>query len=190
MSLNRRTFVQSTAAIAATTAIPRAFAADTLKIGYVSPQTGPLAPFGEADKWVIDQMKVAFKDGLTVSGKRYDVQIVLKDSQSNPNRAGEVANDLILKDKVALVLTAGTPETATPVSDACELNEVPCISSVVPWQPWFFGRKGDPAKGFAYTYHLFWGLEDVISNFTNGWKSVPTNRCGTGSPLRCATKGP
>lgn len=176
MSLNRRTFVQSTAAIAATTAIPRAFAADTLKIGYVSPQTGPLAPFGEADKWVIDQMKVAFKDGLTVSGKRYDVQIVLKDSQSNPNRAGEVANDLILKDKVALVLTAGTPETANPVSDACELNEVPCISSVVPWQPWFFGRKGDPAKGFAYTYHLFWGLEDVISNFTNGWKSVSTNK--------------
>ena len=104
------------------------------------------------------------------------MQIVLKDSQSNPNRAGEVANDLILKDKVALVLTAGTPETANPVSDACELNEVPCISSVVPWQPWFFGRKGDPAKGFNWTYHFFWGLEDVIANFTNGWKSVPTNK--------------
>ncbi len=101
---------------------------------------------------------------------------MLKDSQSNPNRAGEVANDLILKDKVALMLTAGTPETANPVSDACELNEVPCISSVVPWQPWFFGRKGDPAKGFNWTYHLFWGLEDVIANFTNGWNSVATNK--------------
>jgi branched-chain amino acid transport system substrate-binding protein len=176
MSLNRRTFVQATAALAATAGATRVFAADTLKIGYVSPQTGPLAPFGEADKWVIEQMKSAFKDGLAIGGKKYDVQIVLKDSQSNPNRAGEVANDLILKDKVALVLTAGTPETANPVSDACELNEVPCISSVVPWQPWFFGRKGDPAKGFAYTYHLFWGLEDVIANFTNGWKSVATNR--------------
>lgn len=176
MSLNRRTFVQGTAALAAASAVPSAFAADTLKIGYVSPQTGPLAPFGEADKWVIDQMKAAFKDGISVGGKSYAVQIVLKDSQSNPNRAGEVANDLILKDKVALVLTAGTPETANPVSDACELNEVPCISSVVPWQPWFFGRKGDPAKGFNYTYHLFWGLEDVIANFTNGWKSVATNK--------------
>ena len=147
-----------------------------MKIGYVSPQTGPLAPFGEADKWVIDQMKAAFKDGIAIGGKKYDVQIVLKDSQSNPNRAGEVANDLILKDKVALVLTAGTPETANPVSDACELNEVPCVSSVVPWQPWFFGRKGDPAKGFDWTYHIFWGLEDVIANFTNGWKSVATNK--------------
>jgi len=82
----------------------------------------------------------------------------------------------VLKDKVVLMLTAGTPETANPVSDVCELNEVPCISSVVPWQPWFFGRKGDPAKGFAFTYHMFWGLEDVIANYTNGWKSVSTNR--------------
>eukprot|EP01036_Dinobryon_divergens_P061370 gene61370-81805_t len=121
-------------------------------------------------------MKAAFKDGIAVGGRKYAVQIVLKDSQSNPNRAGEVANDLILKDKVALVLTAGTPETANPVSDACELNEVPCVSSVVPWQPWFFGRKGDPAKGFNWTYHLFWGLEDVIANFTNGWKTVVTNK--------------
>jgi branched-chain amino acid transport system substrate-binding protein len=176
MTLSRRTFVRGSAAVAASSAVPLVFAADTVKIGYVSPQTGPLAPFGEADKWVIDQMKAAFKDGLMIGGKKHDVQIILKDSQSNPNRAGEVANDLILKDKVALMLTAGTPETANPVCDACELNEIPCVSSVVPWQPWFFGRKGDPAKGFNWTYHMFWGLEDVIANFTNGWNSVATNK--------------
>ncbi len=176
MNINRRHFTQGLAAVAAVSASPLASAADVVKIGYVSPQTGPLAPFGEADKWVIEQMKAAFKDGLLIGGKKHQVQIVLKDSQSNPNRAGEVANDLILKDKVALVLTAGTPETANPVSDACEINEIPCISSVVPWQPWFFGRKGDPVKGFNWTYHLFWGLEDVIANFTNGWKSVATNK--------------
>jgi branched-chain amino acid transport system substrate-binding protein len=176
MTFNRRQFVQGTAASLALSVAPGVFAAETIRIGYVSPQTGPLAPFGEADKWVIDQMKSAFKDGLLVGGKKYDVQILLKDSQSNPNRAGEVANDLILKDKVSLILTAGTPETANPVSDACELNEIPCISTVVPWQPWFFGRKGDPAKGFAWTYHVFWGLEDVIANYTNGWKTVATNK--------------
>jgi branched-chain amino acid transport system substrate-binding protein len=176
MVFNRRKFTQVAAVIAAASVTSLAWAADVIKIGYVSPQTGPLAPFGEADKWVIEQMKAAFKDGITVAGQKHEVQIILKDSQSNPNRAGEVASDLILKDKVALILTAGTPETANPVSDAAELNEVPCVSSVVPWQPWFFGRKGDPAKGFNYTYHIFWGLEDVIGNFTNGWKSVSTNK--------------
>ncbi len=176
MHVTRRHFNQGMAAVAASAAAPLVWAADTVKIGYVSPQTGPLAPFGEADKWVIDQMKAAFKDGVAIGGKKHVVQIILKDSQSNPNRAGEVANDLILKDKVALVLTAGTPETANPVSDACELNEVPCVSSVVPWQPWFFGRKGDPKKGFDWTFHVFWGLEDVIAAYTNGWKSVQTNK--------------
>lgn len=176
MKINRRKFTQVAAVIAATCVTTLAWAADVVKIGYVSPQTGPLAPFGEADKWVIDQMKTAFKDGITIAGKKHEVRIILKDSQSNPNRAGEVASDLILKDKVALILTAGTPETANPVSDAAELNEVPCVSSVVPWQPWFFGRKGDPAKGFNYTYHIFWGLEDVIGNYTNGWKTVATNK--------------
>ncbi|MEY3264286.1 MAG: hypothetical protein RL717_1763 [Pseudomonadota bacterium] len=176
MTISRRHFMQGAAAAALITTTGVAFAADTIKIGYVSPQTGPLAPFGEADKWVIEQMKVAFKDGLSVGGKKYAVEIILKDSQSNPNRAGEVASDLILKDKVALILTAGTPETANPVSDVCELNELPCVSSVAPWQPWFFGRKGDPAKGFNFTYHIFWGLEDVIGNFTNGWNSVKTNK--------------
>ncbi len=176
MTINRRHFAQGFAATALMAATSMVWAAETVKIGYVSPQTGALASFGETDKWVIEQMKAAFKDGIVIGGKKHDVQIILKDSQSNPNRAGEVANDLILKDKVALLLTAGTPETANPVSDAAELNEVPCISSVVPWQPWFFGRKGDPKKGFEWTYHFFWGLEDVISTFTNGWKSIDTNK--------------
>ena len=35
---------------------------------------------------------------------------------------------------------------------------------------------GNPKTGFDWTYHLFWGLEDVIANFTNGWKSIPTNK--------------
>ena len=176
MTVTRRQAIQGGAALAIATLGPLARAAETIKIGFVSPQTGPLAPFGEADKWVIEQLRASFQDGMTIGGRKVAVQIVLKDSQSNPNRAGEVANDLILKEKVALMLTAGTPETANPVSDACELNEVPCISTVVPWQPWFFGRKGDPAKGFSWTYHIFWGLEDVIAAYTNGWKSVQTNR--------------
>ena len=176
MTLNRRAFIQNTAAAAAAVTSTTLWAADTIRIGFVTPLTGPLALFGEADKWTVDQMKQAFKDGISVAGKKYSVEILIKDSQSNPNRAAEVASDLILKDKITLMVVSSTPETTNPVSDVCELNETPCISSVCPWQPWFFGRKGDPAKGFAWTHHFFWGLEDVIGNFTNGWKSVKTNK--------------
>ena len=176
MTLNRRTFVQSTAAALAASASTQLLAADVVKIGMVSPQTGPLALMGDTDKWVIEQMKTAFKDGITIGGKKHDVQILLKDSQSSPNRAGEMASDLILKDKVHLMVVSSTPETTNPVGDVCELNGIPCISTMCPWQPWFFGRKGDPAKGFVWTHHFFWGLEDVIANFTNGWKGLNTNK--------------
>jgi branched-chain amino acid transport system substrate-binding protein len=179
-SRRRRALIQAggTLAGAAALGFPSLVLAQgrTIKIGFVSPQTGPLAPFGEADKFTIEQMNKLFGSGIDIGGKKVAIQILQKDSQSNPNRAGEVANDLILKDKVDLMLVSSTPETANPVSDACELNEVPCVSSVVPWQPWFFGRKGDPAKGFEWTYHMFWGLEDVIANFLAGWKSVQTNK--------------
>lgn len=150
--------------------------ADTLKIGYVSPQTGPLAAFGESDAFILDQVRAQVAGGIEIDGKTYDVEILVKDSQSNPNRAAEVASDLILSDEVDILVTAHTPETANPVSDQCEVNEVPCVSSVVPWQPWFFGRGGDPAAGFDWTYHFFWGLEDVIGVFTDMWSQVDTNQ--------------
>jgi branched-chain amino acid transport system substrate-binding protein len=178
----RRHFVKMAASAALVGASPMltriasAASPRTLKIGYVSPQTGPLAPFGEADRFTIQQMQTALKSGITIGGKQYPVSILVKDSQSNPNRASEVANDLILKNKVDIMLVSGTPETANPVSDACEVNEMPCVSTVVPWQPWFFGRKGDPKKGFNFTYHFFWGLEDVITVYTGMWQSVQTNK--------------
>ena len=40
-----------------------------IKIGYVSPQTGPLAAFGEADKFVLGGIQQAFKGGLTIAGQ-------------------------------------------------------------------------------------------------------------------------
>ena len=147
-----------------------------IKLGYVSPRTGPLAGFGEADEFIIAGLEKRFKDGVVIGGKRHPIRLLVKDSQSNPNRAAEVASDLILSGKIDLMLVASTPETTNPVGDQCELNEVPCISSIAPWQPWFFGRGGDPRKGFKWTYHFFWGLEDIIDVFTDMWQSVPTSK--------------
>ncbi len=76
---------------AAVLAAPRiARAAETVKIGYVSPQTGPLAPFGEADSFILDGVRKALAKGISAGGKNYPVAIVVKDSQSNPNRAAKL----------------------------------------------------------------------------------------------------
>ena len=149
-----------------------------VKIGYVSPATGPLAPFGEADDFILGGIREAIGGGLVIAGSNRSVEIITADSQSDPNRAAEVASDLIVQDQVDLMVVASTPETTNPVSDQCEANGVPCISTVAPWQPWALARQSDPAnpEPFTYTYHFFWGLEDIEAVFLDLWESLNTNK--------------
>ena len=178
--INRRTLIKSGAAVIAAPALLNANSASAqakvIKIGHVSPKTGPLAGFGEADEFILKQVRDVLGKGLQSGGKTYQVQIVSKDSQSSGSRAAEVASELILSDKIDLMVTSGTPDTTNPVSDQAEVNEVPCVATNCPWQPYFFGRRGDPAKGFTWTYLFFWGLEDVIAAFTALWDGAPTNK--------------
>lgn len=178
---SRRNAIKAIGGLAAGSLLPaatrvHAATGNTIKIGYVSPQTGPLAVFAEPDPFTLAEMKKALADGIMVGGRKYAVEIVYKDSQSNSNRAAEAASELILNDKVDIVVAASTPATTNPVADQCELNGVPCVTNDTPWQPHFFGRGGDPKKGFDWTYHFFWGLEDIIGVFTGIWASGPTNK--------------
>ena len=156
--------------------IPANAQSRVIKIGHVSPRTGPLAGFGEADGFILDQVRALLRPGLKSGGKTYPVEIFSKDSQSSGNRAAEVASELILGDKVDLIIASATPDTTNPVADQAEVNEVPCVTTNCPWQPYFFGRNGDPKRGFTWTYHFFWGLEDVIGAFLALWDSAPTNK--------------
>jgi branched-chain amino acid transport system substrate-binding protein len=81
-----------------------------------------------------------------------------------------------LQDSIDLMVVASTPETTNPVSDQCEVNSVPCISTVAPWQPWYFRNPDAAEAGYKWTYHFFWGLEDIIGVFVNLWDSLDTNK--------------
>lgn len=151
-----------------------------IRIGYVTPQSGPLAAFAEADDFIVRQISELVANGVETAAGRASVEIIVRDSQSNPNRAAEVARDLVVNDEVALIVVASTPETANPVSAQCEIEGIPCISTIAPWQPWFIERQsnpGDPGawESFDYTYHFFWGLEDVIANYAAMWDQLDTN---------------
>ncbi|HVY19793.1 MAG TPA: ABC transporter substrate-binding protein [Bauldia sp.] len=184
--LTRRTVLKGAAASAAAVGAssifaPAVHAASPVKIGYVTPQSGPLAPFAEADKYVIDTMTKLIGGGVKGAGGDLPIQIVTKDSQSDPNRAAEAAKSLIVDDKVDIIVVSSTPETTNPVSTVAEQEEVPCISTVAPWQPWFIGRQanpGDPGswKPFNSTFHYFWGLEDIIAVFSAMWDQIETNK--------------
>jgi branched-chain amino acid transport system substrate-binding protein len=186
--VSRRTFLKAGAATGAVLAAGPIFAPAVraanpkFKLGFVTPQTGPLAAFAASDDFNMKAFAETVKSGVKSGGGTFDVEVVVKDSQSDPNRAAEVAKELIVDDKIDMMLTAETPETVNPVSTQCEIEEVPCISTNAPWQPYFIGRQADPAGGppawkpFNYTYHYFWGLEDVIAVFLNMWNQLDTNK--------------
>ena len=123
----RRHLLKSGAALAASgLALPAIGGTGKIRIGYVTPQSGPLSAFSEADNFMTAQfLDVARSQGL-------DVEVIVKDSQSNPNRAAEVARELITRDEVNLILLASTPETTNPVCTIAEAEAIPVISSVAP----------------------------------------------------------
>jgi len=134
--LTRRKLLKSTAATGLTLtagglAAPALAQGAKIRLGYVSPQSGPLAAFSEADQF----------------------EVIVKDSQSNPNRAAEVAKELIIDDEIDMMLVASTPETTNPVATTCEAEEIPVISTVAPWQPYFIGQQGTGCPGLQPDGH-------------------------------------
>ncbi|MEM7114015.1 MAG: ABC transporter substrate-binding protein [Chloroflexota bacterium] len=177
-TISRRDFLKITGAVTASALLTAcgASAGRTIKIGVVGPITGPLAGFGEADEFILGAVQEIFADGIDIGGTMYPVEIILKDAESDANRAAQVAQDLILNDEVDLLMAHATPDTVNPVSAQAEANGVPCITGDAPWQPWYFRDDlPSPEQGYEWTYHFFWGLEDVIGVFLDTWATLETN---------------
>jgi branched-chain amino acid transport system substrate-binding protein len=153
----------------------------TITIGFITPLTGPLAGFASGDQYVLSQIRSSapYKNGFTSGGKTYKVSIVVQDSQSDPSRASAVARQLILRNKVDMILTTSTPETTNPVAGACEKLGTPCLSTVCPWESWYAGLGGNPVKPtttFKYCTLFFFGLKEFQGCFVPMWNRIHTNK--------------
>jgi branched-chain amino acid transport system substrate-binding protein len=153
-------------------------ASNTIKLGFVSPLTGPLAGFGEGDPYIIGLAKHAWRNGMTIGGKHYAVQIINKDTQSDPAKAAQVANELIHKDGVDLMLVTSTPEVVNPVADASEAAGVPCVGTVDPWESFYFGRGAKPGgkNPFRYSFLFSFGTQQFADAYEHLWPQVKTNK--------------
>ncbi len=183
---SRREFVRNIGAVAGGAALAAgmpslrgtAEAAETLKVGFISPRTGPLAGFGEADPYVLDVARKTLAKGFSAGGKTYAVELLDRDTQSDPARASQLAKQLIDSEGIDLMLTTSTPEVVNPVSDACEAAGVPCLGTIMPWEAWYFGRGGKPGapSPFKWTYLFSFGVKQFADSYTSMWKDLPTNK--------------
>jgi len=109
-------------ALAATAlAAAQAFAADTIKIGFISSLSGPVAALGIPYEKGI---RAAIAQQPTIAGRK--VELLVLDDASDPTTAGRNARKLVVDDKVdVLIGTSGVPgamaiaavakETGTPL---------------------------------------------------------------------------
>jgi branched-chain amino acid transport system substrate-binding protein len=147
----------------------------------VTPQSGALSSFAEPDLFVAGYMNKWFKDhgGIAVGNSTHPVEVYVRDSQSTFARAAKAATQLIYEDKVDIVLVDATSDTVNPVADQCEVAGIPCISTMAPWESWYYPRGGDShlQTAFTWTFHFFAGLADYLQSYTAMWGDrVPTNR--------------
>ncbi len=177
LNVSRRTLI-GTAATALVSRRAYAAADATLKVGFISPRTGALAGFGQTDGYVLDLARKALAKGFSIGGKRYGVEVLDRDTQSDPSRASQLAKTLINNDKVDLMLAVSTPETINPVSDACEAAGTPCLSTVMPWEAWYFGRGAKPGQPspFKWSYHFGFGVGEFDKTYVSQWNLIPTNK--------------
>jgi branched-chain amino acid transport system substrate-binding protein len=149
---------------------------DTIKIGYISPVTGAYAGFSDGDAYMLSVVRDQFADGIDIGGKNYKVEILDRDSGSDPAKAGELAQQLITSDKVDLLLATSTPETTNPVIAQCEANAVPCLTTIAPWQAVVFGGGFSPDKPMKWSHHFFFGIEGFGNVEPTAWDQVDTNK--------------
>ncbi len=160
-------------------------------IGFIHPLTGPLGEFGTSDDWIVSTILATsqFKNGIKVGGKTYPVTIKSYDTQSDPTKAGQLASQAILTDKVDLIVTSSTPETVNPVATVAEKLGTPTICGNVPWQAWYANLGGNPTPGKStfkptWTTMYFLGVNDLCNAFIPMWNKIHT-QLGTDKVAGC-----
>ena len=146
----------------------------TIKIGFITPETGQLAVFSQSNAYVLGKVRSALAKGLTIGGKKYNVEIITKDSQSSSDGAATAASQLIQQDQVNFLLAAATPETVIPVSSQAESSGVPCVLTICPWEQWYYNSSG-AANTFKYSYMYFLGTQEETNDFASLWQKAATN---------------
>jgi branched-chain amino acid transport system substrate-binding protein len=181
-ALGATALVGGVAALAEASSAAAATKSATIKIGYVTPSTGSLADFAGPDKFVLSLVRASsqYAKGITIGKTKYKIEIIVKDSQSDPSIAGQVATELIQSSGVDLIVTSSAPETTIPVSAVCEGAGVPCLSTVCPWEAWWGGFTGLTigAAGNAvgsppeFCSMFFFGVPEFVECFLPMWNKI------------------
>jgi branched-chain amino acid transport system substrate-binding protein len=171
----------TTTAAPATTVTTGPAAGREIKVGVIAPVTGIYAIFAVADNWGLDLIKRKLGDTFVLGdGMSHKVSWLLRDTQSDSNRAAQVTSDLILNDKADLLIVGGGPDTALPAATVAETSEAPLLGINCPWEAWAFGRYPDlkdPSQlADKWVYGILFGVEQACAGAVAVFDKIPNSK--------------
>lgn len=167
----------TTTAGAATSVVTSAEQSREIKIGSVSPVTGALAVFGQAEEWSRELALKTLGDGIVLGdGKKHKISISVMDTQSDSNRAAQVTSDLIMNEHVDMLVVSGTPDTVNPACDQAEALECPLVALNNPWQAFIFGRGATLDTVYKWIYGVFFGADQEVGCQDAVFNKIQSNR--------------
>ena len=142
-----------------------------IKIGWPVPITGAIAPFGEPDPWIAEEIEEFVNEelgGIYIEeyGKKIPIEILVRDTKSDSDFAATVATDLITREEIDLMVVLHTPGTTVPVCIECEKYDVPTIALDTPVLSWLTGAP------YEWSFLAFWTEPDVAEIFMGMWEIV------------------
>jgi len=147
---------------------------DAILVGWVAPFTGPLAQFTQSTKFIEAKALAEMNKNGGIYVEEYKrklpVKIIWADSESNPTKASEAANKLVLSNKVDFLIASWTPDTINPVSAVAERHKIPALMENGPIESWMTGGPYKWANGDLFS------LENMVDTYIAAWDTVKTNK--------------
>jgi len=139
---------------------PKPAPAGEIVVGVVAPLTGMFAGFAEG---ILFGIQAAVEDinklgGVNVGGTMMKIKLVVVDYESDPAKAGALAEDVILRSKVQFIVHGiEPPHVRAPIAVKCEAHKVPHVTGVGPFEAWM-GLRAEAPVPWTYTWAISFAI--------------------------------
>ena len=130
MNITRRTALAAAAGLSALSALRMASAQGTepIKIGVLIALSGPAAAYGAEERRAVEAVFNQVNAQGGIRGRK--VELVVRDTKTNPTEAARLANQVIADDKVIAIIGATTGSETLAFADAAMRAQVPVFPMV------------------------------------------------------------
>jgi branched-chain amino acid transport system substrate-binding protein len=146
-------------------------------LGATLPQTGIFAGFGQQG-WGMQKAVDDWNDtygGISIGGELWEVELIIKDNQSDFAQCGPQSEDLVLTDGVHALLSPDAPaDLHDPTTVVANANGVPSIICGGPLEPWFFGSQNGSAPAYTWFHGFAIGEPQPAPRDVDGYTMVDT----------------